>query len=471
MAYVGHTPPGWLGNLSPQQEESLQQMWNIILVLLDAASLGAPEQPIDGQTGEAGKSPTTLARTDTLVSASGKSAFSAHLAQILKETGLSTNEVRSIKDILHDTTAEELRAGLLSTAKNDNPDGLLLRFLRARKFDVGKSFNMMLRSMLWRIKQVHVDEKVLLNTELDALRESKDKSNPQVAKDAEGFLAQMRMGKCYQHGMDKQGRPIGVVRVKLHKPSAQSTEVINRFILHIIESTRLLLVPPVDTVTIVFDMTGFSLSNMEYAPVKFIIECFQDNYPESLGNMLIHNAPWVFSGIWKVIKGWMDPVIVSKVHFTNSAKDLSQFIDMDKIPKELGGGENWEYNYVEPSEGENALMEDTATRDALQAERLKIGEELLQTTSSWIKAGGEKKADDVKSLSAQRDEIIERLRVNYWKGDPYTRGRNTLDRTNVIQSGGKVDFYPSDIAPPVAELKALEIEHVERSEVKVANAA
>ena len=58
----------------------------------------------------------------------------------------------------------------------------------------------------------------------------------------------MRMGKCYQHGHDKQGRPLGYVRVKLHKPSAQSTEVINRFILHIIESTRLLLVPPVDTV-------------------------------------------------------------------------------------------------------------------------------------------------------------------------------------------------------------------------------
>jgi hypothetical protein len=38
------------------------------------------------------------------------------------------------------------------------------------------------------------------------------------------------------------------VQVKLHKPSAQSTEVINRYILHIIESTRLLLRPPVDTV-------------------------------------------------------------------------------------------------------------------------------------------------------------------------------------------------------------------------------
>ncbi|KAL3454469.1 CRAL-TRIO domain-containing protein [Aspergillus insuetus] len=468
MAYVGHTPPGWLGNLSAEQEAKLQQMWNIVLVLLDAASLGAPEQPTETQSGEADKA--SLKRSDTMVSASGKGAFTAQLSQILKETGLTAAEIKSLKDLLQDISADELRAGLLSTAKNDNPDGLLLRFLRARKFDVGKSFNMMLRAMVWRIKQVHVDEKVLLNSELQALQESKNKLKPHDAKEAEAFLAQVRMGKCYQHGEDKQGRPVGIVQVKLHKPSAQSTEVINRYILHIIESTRLLLRPPVDTVTILFDMTGFTLSNMEYAPVKFIIECFQDNYPESLGNMIIHNAPWVFSGIWKIIKGWMDPVIVAKVHFTYNAKDLSKFIDMEKLPKAVGGKEDWTYEYKEPVEGENALMEDTATRDALQAERLKIGEKLLQETSQWIKAGGQKNEDEIKAHQAKRDELIEELRVNYWKIDPYTRGRNVLDRTNVIQHGGKVDYYPSSsepVQPPVLELKSLEIEHVERSEVKV----
>lgn len=49
--------------------------------------------------------------------------------------------------------------------------------------------------------------------------------------------------------------------------------------------------------TVLFDMTGFTLGNMEYNPVKFILKCFEANYPESLGMMLIHNAPWVFSGL------------------------------------------------------------------------------------------------------------------------------------------------------------------------------
>lgn len=36
-------------------------------------------------------------------------------------------------------------------------------------------------------------------------------------------------------------------------------------------------------------------SPQEYQPVKFIIKCFEANYPESLGLLLIHNAPWIFS--------------------------------------------------------------------------------------------------------------------------------------------------------------------------------
>ena len=48
--------------------------------------------------------------------------------------------------------------------------------------------------------------------------------------------------------------------------------------------------------TVIFDMTGFSMANMDYTPVKFMIKCFEANYPESLGAVLVHNAPWIFQG-------------------------------------------------------------------------------------------------------------------------------------------------------------------------------
>ena len=43
-------------------------------------------------------------------------------------------------------------------------------------------------------------------------------------------------------------------------------------------------------------MTDFRLANMDYHPVKFMIQCFEANYPESLGVVLVHNAPWIFQG-------------------------------------------------------------------------------------------------------------------------------------------------------------------------------
>lgn len=46
----------------------------------------------------------------------------------------------------------------------------------------------------------------------------------------------------------------------------------------------------------------------EYQPVKFIIKCFEANYPESLGLLLIHNAPWIFSSTFS---GTASPLLFS----------------------------------------------------------------------------------------------------------------------------------------------------------------
>lgn len=138
----------------------------------------------------------------------------------------------------------------------------------------------------------------------------------------------------------------------------------------------------------------------------------------------------------------MDPDIAAKVDFTNNVNDLTKHIERDQIVKEVGGDEDWEYEYIEPSPEENDKMNDTTTRDALMSERQQIGEEFLTATSAWAEAAKSKNADDVKKAASERAFLAERLRVNHWKLDPYTRARFCLDREGVIQEGGKVDFYP-----------------------------
>jgi hypothetical protein len=191
-------------------------------------------------------------------------------------------------------------------------------------------------------------------------------------------------------------------------------------------------------------MTDFSLANMDYSPVKFMIKCFEANYPESLGVVLIHKAPWIFSGIWNIIKGWLDPVVAAKVHFTKNVKDLEQFIPRDRIMKELEGDENWEYKYVECEPDENKPMEESAKRDQLLAERRELGKEIQDATISWIAASSKGDKDAVATAKDKRKDLIERLREQYWQLDPYVRARSLYDRLNVIQGNGKIDFYSAE---------------------------
>lgn len=205
---------------------------------------------------------------------------------------------------------------------------------------------------------------------------------------------------------------------------------------------------------------------MDYVPVKFIIKCFEANYPESLGAILIHNAPWVFKGgysralpspppppvppsrgpradgspgIWKIIHGWLDPVVASKVHFTYNREGLEEFIAPDQIIKELGGDEDWEYRYEEPVAGENDKMKDTQTRDAILQERHDISKRFEETTQRWIEAGDDEAR---RKLHDERDDLAVQLRQNYWKLDPYVRARSMYDRQGIICGGKAARWYP-----------------------------
>jgi CRAL/TRIO domain len=187
-------------------------------------------------------------------------------------------------------------------------------------------------------------------------------------------------------------------------------------------------------------MTSFTISNMDYAPVKFMVKIFEANYPESLGAVLVHKAPWVFQGIWAIIKGWLDPVVAAKVHFTKSIEDLEQFIPKSQIVKELGGSEEWDYKYVEPVEGENEQMKDVEGRERLEKERDREVLEFQKKTFDWIARGSND--SDALDIAKERDGLAKRLNENYWALDPYIRARSLYDRQGMIGRGGVVDYYP-----------------------------
>lgn len=226
-------PSGFLGNLNADQEYKLQQLWMVLLKALEASS-GEGNSSVDA----------------------------SKLSESLKDLGLDATQTKTIAQSLANLNTEELHQGFLASIKNENPDVLMLRFLRARKWDVGNSFAMMIASVEWRIKEMHVDD-VLTKGDLHALKKSKDAKSPAEKKDGTMFLAQSRVGKAFVRGTDKTGRPIVVVQVRVHKPGEQSEEVLNEFIVQVIESVRLLLRPPVET-AVSFSFLGLAVRDCLY---------------------------------------------------------------------------------------------------------------------------------------------------------------------------------------------------------------
>lgn len=442
--------PGRPGNLTPEQEESLRQLWARLFQIwgmtVEEQSAETTEQPADSKDSKDSKPDkekkkkrslfSRKSKKDTDTSTESSKSTADDVAQSVNGKDDKFGQTKVFLDAMAAHSPEELRSMLWTMVKHDDPDALLLRFLRARKWDIEKAIVMLISTLDWRNKEMHVDDDIMLKGELAALQEESS-SDPKVKKEAADFMAQLRMGKSFVHGTDGAGRPVCIVRTHLHRQGEQSEQSLERATVFIIETTRFLLEYPVDTATIVFDMTNFSMANMDYTPVKFIIKVFEANYPECLGSVLVHKAPWVFQGIWRIIRGWLDPVVAAKVHFTNNLNEIDEFIPRSQLLKELEGDEDWEYSYKEPVPGENDAMKDTESRDKLIAVREKLFKEYEEATMEWLQ---NPKGEPGKAAKSKRSEIVKQMKESYWQLDPYIRARSLYDRIGIIGPGGKLDF-------------------------------
>lgn len=173
----------------------------------------------------------------------------------------------------------------------DHPDVTVLRFLRARKWDVDKAMTMLTSALNWRDER-RLDDQIVRTGDSIALQKPTT-----LSADDKGFMAQYRSGKAYVRGSDREGRPVFIIKVKLHDPKLQSPESMERFVLHNIETIRTMIRHPDEKACLIFDLTGFGLKNMDFHVVRFLVHMFEARYPEYLGVLLVHRAPFIFWGL------------------------------------------------------------------------------------------------------------------------------------------------------------------------------
>ena len=92
----------------------------------------------------------------------------------------------------------------------------------------------------------------------------------------------------------------------------------------------------------IFDMTHGSVgmaNSQTYGLCKLATQVGSDYYPEIMGNVFVCNAPMLFSGIWAVVKGFMDEKTRAKIKIigSNYMPTLTEYIDIQNIPEFMGG--------------------------------------------------------------------------------------------------------------------------------------
>ena len=96
-----------------------------------------------------------------------------------------------------------------------------------------------------------------------------------------------------------------------------------------------------ETCCTIMDLKGVGLGKATsvYGFIQQASAISQNYYPERLGKLYVINAPWGFSSVFSVVKRFLDPVTVAKIHVLGSGyqAELLKQVPKENLPKPFGG--------------------------------------------------------------------------------------------------------------------------------------
>lgn len=215
----------------------------------------------------------------------------------------------------------------------------LLRFLRARNFNVDNAFTMLKNDIEWRSQCDRNQLKQL--TVAEVLKCDLTQMFSYLPTWVQGFDHQCRPVAWRQFGKLEIWNVLKLVSMdtllQFHAWEAEQA-------LRLMHNQSIVTGYNIETFVVIIDAAGWHMglaTTDAFAFIRGMSTTDSDHYPERLGKLIVINAPTALTFVWRMISSLLDAVTLAKINIFSKQSEwlpaLLSIMDEDQIPIQYGG--------------------------------------------------------------------------------------------------------------------------------------